>query len=427
METYLIKNGRVIDPANKLDKVTDILVKDGKIAEIKTGIKAAGAKVIDAKGKLVTPGLVDIHVHLREPGREDKETIETAMRAALKGGVTSLMSMPNTTPVTDNQTVVEYQLSRAKKLNLCHLYVSGTITRGVDHISEIRELKLTGAVALTDDGYDVQNEGVYLHAMEWAKTFDMPIFTHAEIDNLSGDGCMHEGIVSLELGLPGIPASAENLAIFKTLILAEEVGNRVHITHVSTRRGVELIREAKKRGVHVTAEATPHHFSLTHEECRGYNTDAKMYPPLREEEDRQAIIKGLKEGVLDIIATDHAPHLENEKFQPFYDAPKGTIGLETLFAATMTYLVRPKALTLSEAIEKMTSAPAKILNIPKGTLSKGVDADISIFDPDKKWTVDRNQFESKGKNCAFNNKTLYGSADTVFVSGELRVNKSKVL
>lgn len=426
MSEYLIKNGHVLDPANGVDGVMDVWVKNGKIERVGKELNATEATVINAKGKLVTPGLIDTHVHLREPGREDKETIETALRAALAGGVTSVLSMPNTDPVADDQTVLEYQLSKARKLNLANLFVSGTITSGGNRISEMWELRESGAVALTDDGNDVQSAGLIKHAFEWAKTFDMPIFCHSEVATLSNEGVMNEGTVSLELGLPGIPHSAEDIAITKTLMVAEEVGHRVHISHIATKGGVEAVRQAKKRGVKVTAEATPQHFSLTHEECRGWNTNAKMYPPLREEEDRKAVIKGLSDGTIDTIATDHAPHLENEKFYPFLDAPRGTVGLETLFGAANTYLVRSKALPLDKVIEKLTIAPAKLLRIKKGTLSKGADADISIFDLDKKWVVDPTKFESKGRNSVFAGKMLYGKAVHVMINGELKVKDGTI-
>lgn len=427
MNTYLITNGRIIDPANKVDKIADILIENGKIAQIGKSLTKKNINKIDAKGKIVTPGLIDIHVHLREPGREDKETIETGMRAALKGGVTSLLAMPNTTPPADNQTVIEYQLSKANKLGLANLFVTGSITRNEDRIAEMNELKKTGAVALTDDGRDVQNEGLFRHALEWAKTFDMPVFCHAEVETLTDEGAMHEGSVSLELGLPGIPRSAEDMAIQKNIMLAQDTGAKIHISHISTCRGVQAVRQAKKDKIKVTAEATPHHFALTHEECRGWNTNAKMYPPLREEEDRLAVLEGLADGTIDVIATDHAPHLQNEKYLPFVDAPNGTVGLETLFGAVLTYLVRPKILSLPEAIAKMTVNPAKLLGIKKGTLSIGADADIAIFSVEQKWMVDPNRFESKGRNSAFAGKILYGKAETVLVKGELKVKNGNIL
>lgn len=427
MTTYLIRSGHVIDPANGVDGVMDVLIENGKIKEVSKEINAAGATIIDAKGKLVTPGLFDMHVHLREPGREDKETIETGLRAALHGGVTSVLSMPNTNPTADNQTVIEFKLRRAEQLQLANLYVTGRITKDNGKLAEMWELKNSGAVAVTDDGRDVSDEGLLLSGLEWATTFNIPLLTHAEIDSLSRGGVIHEGKVSQEMGLEGAPASSEALAIHKTILLAEEVGAQAHITHVSTSVGVDIVRQAKARGVNITAEACPHHFGLTHEECYGYNTNAKMYPPLREETDRQAVCEGLKDGTLDVIATDHAPHLVSEKLLPFAAAPNGVTGLETLFAATNTHLVKTGVLTMAQAIEKMTVAPSTLLHLDRGTLSVGADADVSVFDADAVWTVDSNDFETKGCNCAFEGKTLHGKATHVFVGGVLKVEDGAVL
>lgn len=419
MKKLLIINGRIIDPANKIDKIADILIENGKIKKIGK-ITDKEAEKIDAKGLIVCPGLVDMHVHFREPGQEGKETIETGLKAALKGGITSVLSMPNTVPLTDSKITVQYQLNKAKKLNLANLFVAGRITKD-GQLAPMNEMKIAGVVALSDDGDDVENEGILRHAFEWAKTFDLPISGHAEVKNISTDGVMHEGEISFKLGLTGIPRSAEDIGVYRYIALAEEVGARAHISHLASYRSVELVRQAKKRGAKITAEATPHHFALTHEECLGYNTDAKMYPPLREEIDRKEVIKGLKDGTIDAIATDHAPHTSLEKSLPFADAPKGTVGLETSFAVANTYLVRTKALSLNEVIAKMTCNPAKILGIKKGMLSLGADADIAIFDLNKKWVVDPAKFESKGKNSAFKGKTLYGQAVYTIVNGEIKM------
>lgn len=426
MNHYLIKGGRVIDPAKNVDKKADVLIKDGKINKIGTNLAEENAEIINAKGLVVCPGLIDLHVHFREPGREDKETIETGLKAALVGGVTSVLTMPNTNPVADNQTVIEYQLSKAKKLNLANLYATGTITSKEDYISEMNDLKQTGAVALTDDGYDVQDEHLFRKALEWAKTFKMPVLCHAEVESLTGDGVMNEGAVSTEMGLPGIPHSAEDMAIMKNIMLAEDVGTHLHISHIATERGVEAVRQAKKRKIKVTAEVTPHHFALTDEVCRNWNTNAKMYPPLRTEADKRAVIKGLQDGSIDIIATDHAPHLENEKLQPFVDAPKGTVGLETLLAVSLTYLVKNKKLTLSELIKKLTINPANLIGIDKGQLAVGKEADITLFDPNKEWIVDSSKFESKGKNSVFNGYKLFGQVNTVLVSGVVKVKGGRL-
>ncbi|TSC80534.1 MAG: dihydroorotase [Candidatus Peregrinibacteria bacterium Gr01-1014_25] len=427
MSALLIANGHVVDPAGKVDGIADVLVENGVIARVGKNLKPKSAQVVNAKGKLVTPGLVDLHVHLREPGREDKETIETGLRAALAGGITSVVSMPNTTPETDNQTVVEFQLSKARKLGLARLFVAGRITKGGQRIAEMWELKNTGAVAVTDDGHDVDDACLLLHSLEWAKTFDIPLITHAEIASLSHGGVMHEGKVSQLLGLQGQSANTEVLAIQKSIALAEEVGARLHIAHVTTARGVDEIRRAQKRGVRVTAEVTPQHVSLTHEECLGWNTSAKMHPPLREEEDVRAMHDALRDGTLTAIATDHAPHLVSEKLLPFQIAPVGTVGLETSFAVVNTYLIRKKVLPLKLAIERMTSGPASALGLPAGTLRPGAAADISIFDPDIRWIVDPWTFQSKGRNSVFAGKTLYGKATDVFVGGVPKLRDGVVL
>jgi dihydroorotase len=427
MSTLLIQGGRVIDPLRKVDAVNDVLVTNGVITKIGKNVKAAGATVISAKGKIVTPGLVDLHVHLREPGREDKETIETGLKAALAGGITSVVSMPNTSPEADNQTVVEFQLSKARKLDLARLFVAGRITKGGERIAEMWELKNAGAVAVTDDGRDVEDACLLLHSFEWAKTFDIPLITHAEIASLSHGGVMHEGKISQLLGLQGQSQNTEVLAIQKSIALAEEVGARLHIAHISTARGVDEVRRAQKRGVRVTTEVTPQHLTLTHEECLEWNTNAKMHPPLRESDDVKALQEGLRDGTIGAIATDHAPHLLSEKLLPFQLAPVGSVGLETAFAVVHTYLVRTKKLTLLAAIERMTAGPASILGLPVGSLRPGMPADISIFDLDVRWDVDPREFHSKGRNSVFAGKTLYGKATDVFVSGVPKVRNGSLL
>jgi dihydroorotase len=341
--SILIKNGRLIDPQNNRDEVTDILVKDGKVAAITKGIKDKADQTIDAKGLIVTPGLIDLHVHMREPGREDKETLETASWAALAGGITSVVAMPNVTPVADNQSVIEFITSRAKQLDLINIYPSGSITKAMDGstLSEINELKNSGAIAVTDDGMDVQNEGVLRRAMEYAKTCQILLMSHCETFDLTEDGVMHEGWVSTQLGLSGVPALSEDVAVYKNILLAEDTTAKLHLMHISTKGGVRAIKEAKARGIkNITAEVAVHHFSLTDEECVGYNTDAKIYPPLRSRDHVDAVIKGIQEGMIDALVTDHAPHIEPDKLKPFDDAPVGTVGLETSFAAMNTYLVK---------------------------------------------------------------------------------------
>lgn len=429
MSKILIINGRVIDPANKLDKVTEILIEGERIKKIGSNLPREGATIIDAKNKIVTPGFIDIHVHLREPGREDKETIVTASRSAAMGGITSVVAMPNTTPIADNQTVLEYVLSKAKKESLVNVFVAGAITKGEKgrEIAEIWEMKNTGAVAVSDDGFDIQNLDVYLKAIQYCKTHNMPIISHTEDSNLSGGGLMHEGKVSSRLGLPGIPACAEDAATARIMCLAEEENYPIHFTHVTTKGAVDLIRMGQKKGLKITADATPHHIALTDEAVIGYNTNAKVNPPLRSEDHRQAVIKGLKDGTIEVIATDHAPHLWTEKEREFDGAPAGAVGFETMLPVIMTYLVEKKVLTLSQAIAKITCNPAKVLKLKKGTLSVGSDADVCIFDPNKKKTVDRTKFESKGQNSPFHGMTLKGVITDTIVKGRIVVQKEKIV
>lgn len=428
MKKYLIKSGTIFDGTKEGPKdgvLGDILIDGGVIKEVDKQIKPElGVEVIDASGKAVTPGLFDMHVHLREPGREDKETIETAMKAAIKGGITSILAMPNTNPLTDNQMAVEYQLSTAQKLGLINLFVAGRITRE-GQVAEMWEMKQKGAVAFTDDGEDVVSAGLMRNALDWANTFDMPILCHSEEKSLA-EGHMNEGITSLKLGVAGIARSAENIAIQRNLMLAQEGGARVHISHVSTREGVEFIRQAKKAGVRVTAEATPHHFSLTEEACLEWNTNAKVNPPLREEADRQAVIEGLKDGTIDCIASDHAPHLASEKLLPFNDAPYGMVGLETMVAAANTYLVRKGLLSFAEVVNKMTCGPAKALGLPVPAIAKGKSAEIAVFDLSGEWMVNPDTFESKGKNSAFAGQKLVGEAEYVFSRGKLLLAKGQL-
>lgn len=418
---FLLTGGHVVDPRNGIDGVCDVLIESGVIKKIGKSIKAEKVKTINCKGKVVTPGLIDMHVHLREPGREDKETIENGLRAAIAGGVTHVLSMPNTIPVTDNQTVVRFQLEKAGQLGLARLSVAGrTTTKG--RLSEMWELKQAGAIAVTDDGEDVNDECLLQHALEWAKTFDLPLMTHAEICCLGHAGVMHEGKTSQLLGLPGQIRTTEVLAIQRSILLAEEVGARLHICHISTEGAVEAIRAAQQRGVNVTAEVSPQHLCMTDEECLGWNTFAKMHPPLREEKDVKALQQAVADGIVTVIATDHAPHLLSEKLLPFELAPVGTVGLETAYAVMNTYLVEPGILSLSTVIERMTAGPADALGLEGGTLSVGAPADVSVFDPALEWTVDPSQFHTKGKNSVFTGRKLKGKATDVFVGGRHLLN-----
>ncbi|MEJ2228303.1 MAG: dihydroorotase [Alphaproteobacteria bacterium] len=420
MTTLLISNGHVIDPANGIDEKRDILVQNGKIVALGSGIGSHAENVIDASGLVVTPGLVDLQVHFREPGREDRETLETGSQAALAGGITSVVAMPNTTPVADNQSVIEFVLRRARQLDLINIFPAGSITKRQkgELLSEINELKEAGAIAITDDGLDVQSERLLRRAFEYACTCDMLVMSHCEIDELTDGGVMHEGWVSTQLGLPGTPAAAEDLAVAKNIMLANMCGARLHILHNSTKGAVAAIREAKRAGhANITAEVSVQHFALTDEECIGYNTNAKMYPPLRSRDHVDAIIEAIKDDTIDAFTTDHAPHIEPDKLEPFAYAAFGSTGVETSFAVMNTYLVREGHIPLAKGISKMTVEPARIIRADKGTLSVGADADIAIFDINKEWVVDPRKRFSKANNCAFNNKTLVGKAVSTIVGG----------
>jgi len=430
MTTLLIKRGRIVDPASRRDMAGDILVADGKIKKIAKRITESADEVIDAKGLIVAPGLVDLHVHLREPGREDKETIETGSKAAIAGGVTSVVAMPNTNPVADNQSVIEYVLATSKKLDLINVFPAGAVTKGEggQTLSEMRELKLAGAVAVTDDGADVADRGLLKKAMEYAKTHDLLMMAHGENAAITDGGAMHEGWVSTRLGLPGIPDLAEDLAVRANVMLAKSTGARLHLAHLSTADAVAALAEAKRAGFkNITGEVAVQHAALTDEECEGYNTNAKMYPPLRSRDRVRAVVKAIKSGAVDALATDHAPHIEPEKLQPFVDAARGTVGLETSFAAMYTYLVKPKHLTLAQGLALMTYKPAAIIRKNKGTLAVGADADIAIFDIKKEWTVDPAKFQSKGKNSVFAGKRLTGKAVHTIVAGKVKMRSGTVL
>lgn len=419
-EKILIKNGRVIDPANKIDNILDILIDNGKIIEIgkKLSTQHSALVIIDASDNIIVPGLIDMHVHLREPGYEYKETIKTGTEAALAGGFTSIACMPNTKPVNDNQSVTDFILDKARKESAVNVYPVGAITKGLkgEKLSEIGELKSAGVVAITDDGKPVMNSELMRRAMEYASMFDLPVISHCEDLHLSEGGVMNEGFVSTELGLKGIPNTAEDVMTARDIALSELTGARLHIAHVSTRGAVNLIRDAKNRGVKVTCETTPHYFTLTEKMVDGYNTNAKMNPPLRSEDDLKAIREGLKDGTIDVIATDHAPHEASEKDVEFDKAPFGIVGLETALPLTLK-LAEEGIISLTEAIAKLTVNPAKILGINKGTLSVGADADIAIINPDKEWQIDVKKFKSKGKNSPFHGLKVKGLVNTVTING----------
>ncbi len=430
MERILLHNGRVIDPASGRDDVCDVYIADGRIQAVATTITETADRTIDASGLVVAPGLIDLQVHFREPGREDRETIETGSQAALKGGVTTAVAMPNTSPVADGQAVVEFVRKRAREVGLINILPTGAITTGQagERLAEMRELQLAGAVAVTDDGVDVADAGLLRKALEYAKTFDLLTMHHCESADLTDGGVMHEGWVSTQLGLPGTPAVSEDLAVAQKLQLAALTGARVHLLHNSTQGAVGLIRAAKAAGArNVTAEVSVQHCALTDEACLGYNTNAKMYPPLRSEAHVAAIIEAIKDGTIDALTTDHAPHIEPDKLLPFADAAMGSVGLETSFAVMYTYLVVPGHITLPEGLALMTHKPAAIINSDRGTLAEGGVADLALIDLNAVWTVDPAALASKGKNCVFSGQTLQGKVTHTIVGGALKLADGKLL
>ncbi len=418
--TLLIQGGHVIDPG-RVNGVADVLIENGTISAVGPALTApAGATVIQAKGQLVLPGFVDLHVHFREPGFEYKETIQSGTAAAVAGGFTTVCAMPNTNPVNDNQAVTEFMLERAKAAGNAHLYPIGAITKKSEgkELAEIGDLRRAGCVAISDDGKPVMNSLVMRRAMEYARAFDVPVVDHCEDLHLSEGGCMNEGLVSTELGLPGIPSAAEDVMVARNVSLAELTGARLHLAHISTAGSVRMVREAKARGLKVTAEACPHHFTLTEELTRGYNTHAKMNPPLRTMQDVQAIKEGLRDGTIDVIATDHAPHATQEKQQEFTEAPFGIVGLETALSLTLA-LVDEGVLTLESAVDKLATAPAKAFSLNAGTLAVGAPADVAIVDPNREWQVDPSRFRSKSRNTPFAGWKVKGRVTTTLVSGRV--------
>ncbi len=417
--SMLIQNGRVIDPANNIDDTLDILIQDGQIAEVGKGLKVKADETIDAKGKLVTPGLVDIHVHLRDPGLEYKEDIISGTASAAAGGFTSIACMPNTKPVIDNKAIVRYVIDKAKNEGSANVFPVGSITKGSkgETLAEMGELKEEGCVGFSDDGGPVSNGEIMRRALEYSRPFNAAIISHAEDLSIVAGGVMNDGHVSAELGLKGIPWVAEDAMTARDVMLAEFTGGRLHIAHISTKGAIEFIRQAKKRGVNVTCEATPHHFTLTDEAVRGYNTNAKMNPPLRSSEDMDAVRAGLADGTIDAIATDHAPHHIDEKNVEFAIAMNGIVGLESALPLTLN-LVTEGVLTLNDAIAKLTSGPCQALDIPRGTLAVGAVADIAIIDPDLEWVVSAQDLVSKSKNTPFDEWNMKGAAVQTILAGK---------
>ncbi len=421
----LIKGGRVIDPSQKLDDTLDLLVVEGKIKELGKGLKAPdGAEVIAAAGLIIPPGLVDMHVHLRDPGLEYKEDIVSGTRAAAAGGFTSVACMPNTKPVNDNKAITSYIVTKARKEGVVNVFPVGAITQGSkgENLAEMGEMKEAGCVAVSDDGKPVISSELMRRALEYAKGMGIMVISHAEDLSLVGEGVMNEGFTATELGLKGIPWAAEDAAVARDVYLAEFTNSPVHIAHISTKGSVRIIKNAKARGVRVTCETAPHYFSLTDDAVRGYNTNAKMNPPLRSAEDVAAIKAGLADGTIDAIATDHAPHHLDEKDVEFNVALNGIIGLETSLPLSLR-LVEEKVLTLPVLVEKMACNPAKILGINRGTLKAGAAADVTVIDPNREWVAEVEKLETKSKNSPFLGRTLKGAAAYTIVGGRVVYRK----
>jgi len=419
MTRYLIKNGRVIDPANKIDDILDILISDGRIEKVGKNLDDK-AQTIDAKGMIVAPGLVDMHTHLREPGREDEETIHSGTRAAIKGGFTSVACMPNTEPPLDNPAIIKTLKDIIKKDAMANTFIIGTITeaRAGKRATDFHKMKKEGVVAVSDDGSSIEDEKVMSEALEQSREENLLIIAHCEDSKMSGGGVMNHGFTATKLGLKGIPSESEYESIKRDVELAKRSSTRIHIAHVSAKESVDIIRRAKKEGVKVTAETAPHYFSLTEECCATYDTNTKMNPPLRSKEDVEELKRGLKDGTIDVIATDHAPHTDSEKDVEFAFAPFGIIGLETALSLSIMELVDKNILSWTELITKMSVNPSNILGIDRGSLKKSSIADIVIINPDKEYTYTKDSIESKSKNSPFISWVLKGRVEKVFIGGK---------
>lgn len=426
-ELLIIAGGKVIDPASGLEETADIYILSGKILKIESKrlisgkkLKSSFGEVIDARGKFVVPGLIDMHVHLREPGREDEETILSGSQAAVSGGFTSICCMPNTHPPLDNQEQIKFVLEKAREA-ACHVYPVGAITKKQEgkELAEIGDMVQAGAIAVSDDGLPVMNSEIMRRAMEYTKMFDILVIEHCEDLSLSANGVMNESFVSTSLGLPGIPSISEEIMVYRDIRLAEYTGAKVHIAHVSTAGSVELIREAKKKNIQVTCEVTPHHFTLTDDCVKTFDTNYKMKPPLRTRADVDALKEGLKDGTIDCIATDHAPHSSEEKETEFDQAPFGIVGLETALGLVVSELIEKGVLSWTQAIAKMTVNPAKILGLDTARIKGGYPADLTIIDPKASWTVDVSKFRSKSRNSPFGGRKMKGRVVCTIVGGQV--------
>jgi dihydroorotase len=420
--SLLVRHGRVIDPANGVDVAQDVLIARGRIERVGKHLQApAGTEVVDAAGKIVCPGFIDIHVHLREPGHEYKETVATGTRAAAAGGFTGVACMANTSPVNDNRSVTDYILAKARDDGAVRVYPIGAVTRGLRgrELAELAELAEAGCVAFSDDGRCVMDAGLYRRAMEYLLPFGVPVISHAEDATLGRGFAMNEGVVSTELGLPGAPAAAEEVMVARDILLAELTGAHVHVAHVSTAGAARLVRDGKARGVRVTAEVTPHHLLMTEEAVRTFDANTKMSPPLRTKRDTEALVEALADGTLDCIATDHAPHALAEKEGEFDHAAFGVVGLETAVGLLLDRLVRPGLLPLTTLVSRLSRDPARLFNLPGGSLAPGAPADVTILDPDARWTIDPTRFRSKSHNTPFTGWTVTGGPWMTIVAGKV--------
>ncbi|MDB4886941.1 MAG: dihydroorotase multifunctional complex type [Gemmatimonadetes bacterium] len=424
--SILLRGGRLIDPSQGLDETGDLLITGGvveahgRLGEVRRD-GAAQPEIVDVRGRVVSPGFIDVHCHLREPGREEVETIATGSRAAAVGGFTAVCAMPNTDPVTDNQAAVGFIIRQAQRAGGAKVYPIGAISMGQQGqtLAEFGEMVGAGAVAVSDDGRPVASAQLMRTALEYARTFGIPVADHCEDPTLALGGAMNEGVMSARLGLRGIPAEAEEIMAIRDILLARLTGGHIHLCHMSTKGSVELIRWGKERGINVTAEVCPHHLSLTEAAVEGYDTNAKMNPPLRTAADVAALQEAVKDGTIDVIATDHAPHHYDEKEREFADAPNGIVGLETALAVNLTWLVHGGSIGLPLLIERMSCAPARLFHLPGGTLRAGSPADVTVFDPDASWTVDPAKFRSKGRNSPYAGQTLRGTVAMTLVDGRV--------
>ncbi|MBL8877692.1 MAG: dihydroorotase [Phycisphaerales bacterium] len=426
-QSILIRGGRVIDPSQQIDEVTDLLLAGARVDAIGKNARRSADCVIDAHDRIVAPGLIDMHVHLREPGHEGKETIETGTAAAVAGGFTAVACMPNTSPALDNDSQVEFVLRTAARNGHCRVYPIGALTKGRQgkELAEIGLMVRAGAVAFSDDGDGVMDAGVCLRAMQYVGMFDRLFIQHCEDKSIAGKGCMHAGVVSTRLGLPGIPALAEEIMVQRDILLARGAGARYHVAHISTRGAIEMIRAAKQAGVRATSEVCPHHLLLTDEACETYDTNFKMNPPLRTRDDVAACIEGVRDGAIDCLVTDHAPHGAQDKEHEFQDAPMGIIGLETALPLFIKALIEPRVIDWLRLIDAMSTRPAALLGVNGGTLKPGTPADVTIINPAIDWAIDAGEMRSRSRNTPFDGWKVRGRAETTIVDGVVRYNAGR--